>query len=132
MWASGRLASTSSSLISCRVAIGTESKLKDFFGQLKADLRDILWLGFLLPLLLPDYRLFYAISVVILIPVVVGYNLITGYGGLFVLTSGPMVGLGGVVAAVAADPGLFLPLSLVAGSIFAPSIGFSPWFASAR
>jgi branched-chain amino acid transport system permease protein len=91
---------------------------------LKADARHLLWLGFLLPLLLPDYRLFYVISVVILIPVVVGYNLITGYGGLFVLTSGPMVGLGAVVATVAAYHGLVLPLSLVAGGIVAAAIGF--------
>jgi branched-chain amino acid transport system permease protein len=91
---------------------------------LKAAARNLLWLGFLLPLLLPDYHLFRATTIVLLIPIVIGYNLITGYGGQLVLASAAMVGLGAVVATVVAGRGVIVPLAIIAGGVAAAAIGY--------
>jgi ABC-type branched-subunit amino acid transport system permease subunit len=101
-----------------------ESRLKGSSSQLKAAAPRLLWLAFLLPLLLPDYQLFDATAIVLLVPIVVGYNLITGYGGQVVLASAAMVGLGAVIATVVADRGLAVPFAILSGGFAAAAVGF--------
>jgi branched-chain amino acid transport system permease protein len=86
-------------------------------GWFVADPRQFAWLIFFLPLLLPSYYLYEAITVVLFVPAVVGYNLVVGYGGLFVIFSAPMVGVGAYTATLLAVHAVPLPLAILGGGM---------------
>jgi len=59
----------------------------------------VLWLALLLPYLLGPVPLFKVTSVVLLILVAIGYNLIIGYAGQFVVVSAAVMGVGAYATA---------------------------------
>jgi ABC-type branched-subunit amino acid transport system ATPase component/ABC-type branched-subunit amino acid transport system permease subunit len=77
----------------------------------------------LLPLLLPDYELFRATSVLVLLPVIIGVNLVVGYGGQFVMLSAAMSGVGGYVTIVLLNAGLPLAIALPAAGAVSGVLG---------
>jgi branched-chain amino acid transport system permease protein len=72
------------------------------------------WLLLLAPLTWSQYNMSQASAVVVLIIVAVGYNLIVGYGGQFVMFSAAMVGVGAYGMAWLLEQGIAWPLDLLA------------------
>jgi len=94
-------------------------------GWVVKDPRQLLWLLFLVPpLVLPDFDLFRASSVLIFVPVVVGFNLMTGYGGQFVVFSASMVGVGAYATIIALNHGVPLPAAMLTGGAVTAAVGY--------
>jgi branched-chain amino acid transport system permease protein len=65
----------------------------------RSALPQVLWLVLLLPYLLGPVPLFKVTGVVLLILVAIGYNLITGYAGQFIVVSAAVMGVGAYATA---------------------------------
>jgi branched-chain amino acid transport system permease protein len=72
------------------------------------------WLLLLAPFTWSQYNMSQAAAVVVLIIVAVGYNLIVGYSGQFVMFSAAMVGIGAYGMAWLLEQGIAWPVDLVA------------------
>ena len=72
------------------------------------------WLLLLVPFSWSDYNMSQASAVVVLIIVAVGYNLIVGYSGQFVMFSAAMVGIGAYGMAWLLEQGIAWPIDLLA------------------
>jgi branched-chain amino acid transport system permease protein len=84
----------------------------------------IAWLAFFYPLAWSDYNITQMTAIVVLVIVAVGYNLIVGYSGQFVVFSAAMVGIGAYTMAYLLTHAWSWELAALAATVMTGAIGY--------
>ncbi len=83
------------------------------------------WLVFFIPpLTLADYDLFRVNTVLLFVLVAIGFNLMTGFGGQFVVFSATMVGVGSYTTMILLNHGVSVFIAMPAAGVSTAVIGF--------
>lgn len=82
------------------------------------------WLLFLYPLTWTDYNISQMTSIVVLVIIAVGYNLVVGYSGQFVVFSAAMVGIGAYAMAYLLGHNWGWVAAMVAATAMTGAIGY--------